>query len=70
MERVQEAVLQIGATVAAIVTGAAALVSWAYETFETKEQGDQRILSVERRLERIEDKIDRIIEAPTVRKRD
>lgn len=68
MDRVSDTVLQLGGTVAAIVTGAAALVSWAYETFETKEQSDQRVLSVERRLERIEDKIDRIIEAPTARK--
>lgn len=66
MDRVTDAALQIGGTIAAIVTGIAALVSYTYETFQTKEQSDQRLLSVERRLERIEDKLDRIIEsAPT-----
>ena len=64
-----DAAIQIGGTIAALVTGVAALVNYAYETFETKEQSDQRILSIERRLERIEDKLDRIIEAAATRKR-
>lgn len=70
MERLGEAAIQIGGTIAAIVTGAAALVSYTYETFETKEQSDKRALSIERRLERIEDKIDRLYDASSARKRD
>lgn len=69
MERVSDTVIQIGATVAAIVTAAAGFTNWAYETFQTKEQGDQRVVSIERRLERIEDKIDRISEITSARKR-
>ena len=70
MDRVTDAAIQIGGTIAAIIAGVAALVNFAYETFETKEQSDQRILSIERRLERIEDKLDRVIEGAATRKRD
>jgi hypothetical protein len=56
-----EAVKLIGTAVGAIsalIASSMALVSWSYETFETKEIGRERLANVERRLERIEAKID------------
>lgn len=46
----------------AVIASAMALVSWSYDTFETKEIGKERLQSIERRLERIETKIDSIRE--------
>lgn len=42
----------------ALIAASMALVSWSYETFETKELGKERLQGIERRLERIEEKID------------
>lgn len=42
----------------ALIASSMALVSWSYETFETKDLGKERQASIERRLERIETKID------------
>jgi hypothetical protein len=56
-----EAVKLLGTAVGAIsalIASSMALVSWSYETFETKEIGRERLANVERRLERIEAKID------------
>ena len=44
----------------ALIASSMALVSWSYETFETKELSNERQASIEKRLERIEDKIDSI----------
>ena len=48
--------------VAALIISAMTLVSWSYETFETKEISRNQQQSIERRLERIENKIDSIRE--------
>lgn len=44
--------------ISALIAAAMALVSWGYETFETKELGKERQSQIEHRLERIENKID------------
>jgi hypothetical protein len=46
--------------ISASIASAMALVSWSYETFETKEISRERQTQIERRLERIENKIDSI----------
>ena len=46
--------------ISALIASAMALVSWCYETFETKEISRERQTQIERRLERIENKIDSI----------
>jgi uncharacterized protein Yka (UPF0111/DUF47 family) len=46
--------------IAALITACMALISWSYETFETKDISKERLHSIERRLERIEEKIDTI----------
>ena len=48
--------------VAALIISAMTLVSWSYETFETKEISRNQQQSIEPRLERIENKIDSIRE--------
>lgn len=50
--------------VSAIIASSAAMVSWSYDTFETKEIGKERLATIEKRLDRIESKID------SLRKRD
>lgn len=49
--------------ISALIVSAMALVSWSYEKFETKETAKERQSQIERRLERIENKIDAIREA-------
>lgn len=68
-EAVTITIVHIVGTLMAVVTGAAAIVNFAYDTFQTKESSDQRVLSIEKRLERIEDKIDRLSESSAFRKR-
>lgn len=46
--------------VSALIASAMALVSWSYETFETKDVSKERLGQIEKRLERIENKIDSI----------
>jgi hypothetical protein len=46
--------------ISALIASAMALVSWSYETFETKEISRESQTQIERRLERIENKIDSI----------
>lgn len=46
--------------ISALIASAMALVSWSYETFETKEVSRERHTEIQRRLERIESKIDAI----------
>jgi len=56
-----EMVKALGGTVgmiSALIASSMALVSWSYETFETQEISRDRQTSIERRLERIENKID------------
>lgn len=48
--------------ISALIVSAMALVSWSYEKFETKEAAKDRQSQIERRLERIENKIDSIRE--------
>ena len=48
----------IGALIAAIMS----LVSFGYDTFASKESVQQQLLSIEKRLDRIEQKIDTIRE--------
>lgn len=53
----------LGSTVGTLITllGAAmALVSFSYETFETKENNKDKLAAIEYRLERIESKIDQL----------
>lgn len=49
-------------TVSAIVLSSVSVVAWAYDRFETKELGKERIDWIEARLDRIETKIDRILD--------
>lgn len=56
-----EVVKTVGGVVgalSALIASSMALVSWSYETFETKELSNERQSTIERRLERIETKID------------
>lgn len=56
-----ELVKSIGGIVgalSALIASSMALVSWSYETFETKEISRERQTELQRRLERIESKID------------
>lgn len=56
-----EVVKTVGGVVgalSALIASSMALVSWSYETFETKELSNERQGTIERRLERIETKID------------
>jgi len=46
----------------AIVISTVSVVAWAYDRFETKEIGLERVGRLEARLDRIEAKIDRILE--------
>lgn len=48
--------------ISALIVSAMALVSWSYDKFETKEASKERQSQIERRLERIENKIDAIRE--------
>lgn len=48
----------IGATVAAALTG----LAFAYSTFETKDNAHEHMGTVEQRLDRLETKLDRVIE--------
>lgn len=47
---------------AALLGGTMTLVSFGYDTFATKESVQQQLLSIEKRLDRIEQKIDTIRE--------
>lgn len=47
----------IGA-ISALIATSMAMINWSYETFETKDLAKERLQSIERRLERIESKID------------
>lgn len=59
-------VQQLITTLSAVVVSTVSVVAWAYERFETKEVGRERVDRIDARLDRIEGKIDRILE----RKRD
>lgn len=59
MPEVKESTLiQLILTLATILGGGAAMVGWAYETFEPKDSARERLAQTEKRLERIEAKID------------
>lgn len=47
---------------ATLIASLLGLVSWSYETFEMKEVSRDRQVSLEKRLERIENKIDSLRE--------
>lgn len=49
-------------TLTAVVVSSVSVVAWAYDRFETKEMGKERVERLEARLDRIEGKIDRILE--------
>lgn len=49
-------------TLTAVVISSVSIVAWAYDSFETKEMGKERVERIEARLDRIETKIDRILE--------
>lgn len=49
-------------TLTAVVISSVSVVAWAYDRFETKETGKERVERIEARLDRIEYKIDRILE--------
>jgi len=49
-------------TLAGVLSAGAAIVGWSYETFEPKQTVKERSELVERRLERIENKIDLLFE--------
>lgn len=54
----ESSVIQLVLTLATILGGGAAMVGWAYETFEPKDAARERLATTEKRLERIEVKID------------
>lgn len=54
----ESAIIQLILTLATILGGGAAMVGWAYETFEPKDLSRERMAQTEKRLERIETKID------------
>lgn len=56
----ESAIIQLVLTLATILGGGAAMVGWAYETFEPKDLSRERLAQTEKRLERIETKIDLI----------
>lgn len=47
-------------TIATLIASAMALVSFSYETFETKDSAKEKMKAIEYRLERIEAKIDQL----------
>lgn len=55
-------VQQLITTLSAVVVSTVSVVAWAYERFETKEVGRERVDRIDARLDRIEGKIDRILE--------
>ena len=59
-EMKESSVIQLVLTLATILGGGAGMVGWAYETFEPKDSARERLASTEKRLERIEIKIDAI----------
>lgn len=61
--------IQIIGFLAGMITATAVIMDYAYDKFQTKEQAVQADTKIEGRLQRIEDKIDRIFEA-AIRKRD
>jgi hypothetical protein len=54
----ESAIIQLVLTLATVLGGGAAMVGWAYETFEPKDLSRERLAQTEKRLERIESKID------------
>lgn len=56
----EAAVIQLVLTLATVLGGGAAMVGWAYETFEPKDSARERLVATEKRLERIEGKIDQL----------
>jgi len=57
-EMKESSIIQLVLTLATILGGGAAMVGWAYETFEPKDAARERLATTEKRLERIEVKID------------
>lgn len=53
----------------ALITSSVGVVAWSYETFATKGEQESAQVRIEKRLERIENKIDWLADR-TVRKRD
>ena len=64
-------IIEIMILMATVLSAGAAIVGWSYETFEQKEVARDKLGSTEKRLERIENKIDQLAERITSqRKRD
>lgn len=53
-----EYLMQLIVMVAGLVAGVSV---WAYSTFETEEHAEQQKTTIERRLERIENKVDELL---------
>lgn len=47
----------------AVLTCCVSLVGYTYQNFEQKADADKKDASIEKRLDRIEDKLDKVIEA-------
>jgi hypothetical protein len=58
----ESAVIRLLVLLGTVCGGGIAMVGWAYATFDTKEAGKERLERQDRRLERIEEKIDQLIE--------
>ena len=56
----EAAVIQLVLTLASVLGGGAAMVGWAYGNFEQKDFARERLVATEKRLERIENKIDQL----------
>ena len=55
-------VWQLLTTLSAIVVSSVSVVTWAYGQFETKDASRERVERLEVRLDRIENKIDHLLE--------
>ncbi len=62
--KLPELIFQVLGFLAAIVATTAAIMNYGYEKFQTKENATSTASQIEYRLQRIEDKIDRLFEAP------
>jgi hypothetical protein len=58
----EETFLDFAMMVIGIISAGALVVNWAFGTFESKASAENKGITLEKRLERIENKIDQILE--------
>lgn len=62
--KLPDTLFQVLGFLAGLIAATAAIMDYAYDKFQTKENATSADSKIEHRLQRIEDKIDRLIEAP------